>query len=308
MRTDPRELLALRIFGRKSRIRDRIEPLLARKAGFSSRPSVGGICFGFVALGAALLAGSLAPRWIALAQSPKRPAFEVAVVKPKGSGARGACCRVQPGGMLSATAATLRNVIEWTYEVQDYQILGGPGWLDSERFDITAKPEHPVDASIDNRDYFRQMVQGLLEDLFKLTLRRETRDLPAYALTVAKGGPKLRPLQKPENPTESRIHVANGQLIAERVTMGLFAREVLSNVLGRVVIDKTGLTAYYDFKLERAPEVSIKAPDGDSETNADRTGPSLFTAIQDQLGFKLESQKAPVEILVVEHAEKPDAN
>lgn len=308
------EMLASGILGSSSRIGDRIEILLRRGRTFSPRASATGIAASTLVLGALLLAGSLAPRWIAFAQVPTRPTFEVASIKPNSigvrTGVRIGCCLVQPGGTVSATAATLKNMMEWAYGVQDYQISGGPTWLDSTRYDIIAKLEHAVDLhpTMDNRDYFRQMVQGLLADRFKLALRRETKELPIYALVVAKNGAKLRALEKPQNATDTRLHGEKGRLIAEKVTMGLLAQEVLSNVLGRPVIDKTGLAGYYDFKLEWAPDEGVRGPDGKREIGGDPIGPSLFTAIQEQLGLKLESAKGPVEVLVVDQAEKPDAN
>jgi uncharacterized protein (TIGR03435 family) len=308
MRTESRELLAVGILGSKSRIGDRIEMLLRRGRKFSPRTSAGSVVACALVLGGLMLAGSFVPRWIAFAQEPNRPAFEIASIRPNSSGVRTGCCRVQPGGRLVATGATLKNLMQWAYGVQDYQISGGPTWLDSTGYDILAEPEHATNPTMDNRDYFGRMVQSLLADRFRLTLRRETKELPIYALVVAKNGAKLRALEKPQNATDTRLHGEKGQLIAEKVTMGLLAREVLSNALGRPVIDKTGLTAYYDFKLEWAPDEGVPAPNGTREIGGDRIGPTLFTAIQEQLGLKLESTKGPVEVLVIDHAEKPDAN
>ncbi|HEX4138276.1 MAG TPA: M56 and DUF3738 domain-containing protein [Bryobacteraceae bacterium] len=302
-----REMLASGLFGPGSKVGDRIELLLQRDRIFSSRASTRDVVISATALIGLMLAGSLAPRWIAFAQDA-RPRFEVASIKPNSSGLKGVCCLVQPGGRLHATSATLKSMIEWAYGVQDYQISGGPTWLDSAGYDILAEPEHASNPNWENRDYFRQMVQGLLAERFSLRLQRETKDLPIYELTIAKNGPKMKAFERPQNAGDTRIHGGKGQLIAEKLTMNLLAQEVLSNVLGRPVVDKTGLTAWYDFKLEWTPDEGVRGPDGQREGAGDAAGPSIFSAVQDQLGLKLESTRGPVEILVIERAEKPDAN
>jgi bla regulator protein blaR1 len=244
-----------------------------------------------------LLAG-LAGSPAALAQSQKTPAYEVAAIKPNQSGDRPAI-RSGAGGRLNATNATLKVLIGFAYNVRDYQVSGGPSWLDTVGYDIIATPEHPVDPTPDNIDYFRQMLQSLLAERFKLTFSRQERELPVYALVVARDGPKLKEVEKWKNAADMRIHGGAGQMIAEKATMALLA-QTLSNIAGRSVVDQTGLTGYYDFKLEWTPdEAGQPAPD-------DR--PSLFTAVQEQLGLKLESQKGLVEILVIDYAEKPPAN
>jgi uncharacterized protein (TIGR03435 family) len=245
-----------------------------------------------------LLAG-LAGLRQAQAQSRPNPVYEVASIKPSQPGNRPSIRSASGSGRLNATNATMKALIGFAYNVRDYQISGGPNWLDSTGYDIVATPEHPVDPTPDNIDYFRQMMQSLLAQRFKLTVSRQTRELPVYALVVARDGPKLKEVEKWQKGADMRIRGGAGQMIAEKVTMPLLA-QTLSNIAGRSVVDKTGLTGYYDFKLEWTPDEIGQPSQGDR--------PSLFTALQEQLGLKLDSQKGPVEILVVDHAEKASEN
>jgi uncharacterized protein (TIGR03435 family) len=173
------------------------------------------------------------------------------------------------------------------WRVRDFQIIGGPAWVNSEGFDIEAKGDHSAsDAQLG------QMVQSLLADRFKLALHRETRQLPVYALVVAKNGPKIR------ESTAARPGMAGGpgQLDAQKISLQVFT-QTLGRQLDHPVLDQTGLTGRYDFKLNWSPDES------------DATGgPSIFTAVQEQLGLKLETQTGPVEVLVIDHAEKPSDN
>jgi bla regulator protein blaR1 len=251
----------------------------------------------------ALLAG-LACSPTARAQSRPNPVYEVASIKPSQPGSRPSIRSVSGSGKLNATNATLKALIGFAYNVRDYQISGGPNWLGSTGYDIVATPEHPVDPTPDNIDYFRAMLRSLLTQRFKLTVSRQTKELPVYALVVAKDGPKFKEVEKWQKGADMRIRGGAGQMIAEKVTMALLA-QTLSNIAGRSVVDQTGLTGYYDFKLEWTPdEIGQPAP----VVLEPRDRPSIFTALQEQLGLKLDSQKGPVEILVIDHAEKASEN
>jgi uncharacterized protein (TIGR03435 family) len=215
--------------------------------------------------------------------SGQKPAFEVASVKVDRSGGGGGQRRLNGHG-LEFTNSTLQACIRWAYDVRDFQISGAPGWLNSDRYGILAKA-----AANTSTPQLRLMLQALLEERFKLQLHRETRELPVYSLVVGKGGAKL-------HKTTSESSAANDQrgLIADRgATMVMLANQ-LSTVLERIVMDKTGLTERYDFELEWAP--GLEADSG--------SGPSVFTAIQEQLGLKLESTKGEVEVLVIDHVER----
>jgi uncharacterized protein (TIGR03435 family) len=300
MRTDSRELLAVGIFGRRSRLGGRIEMLLSQERIFCARVSPRHLTASALTLVVLAFAALFAPRWIALAQEPQRPVFEVASVKPSQSDERPRL-GVSPGGRLNVTNATLKYLIQFAYTVQDYQISGGPPWMRSARYDIAAKFDPLSSRSPDpriNRAHDALMMQTLLADRFQLKLRLETKVLPRYTLVRARNRPKLRDNGKPAQLTDVRISGGTGRIAAQKATMPLFA-EVLSQALGRLVLNETELNGNYDFSLEWSP---------DAQPDFDATGPSIFTALQEQLGLKLESNKGPVEMLVIDHAERPDAN
>jgi hypothetical protein len=174
MRTDSRELLAVGIFGGGSRLRDRIEILLRRDRAFSPRASIIGVAASTVVLSALMLAGSLAPRWIAFAQEPDRPEFEVASVKLNKSG-RGEMSRDLRPGSISYTNVVLYEYIFLAFDVQPYQVIRGPAVSLADRYDIVAKASDAVPGA-----QVQLMLRSLLEDRFKLKFHRETRETAAY--------------------------------------------------------------------------------------------------------------------------------
>ncbi len=204
---------------------------------------------------------------------------------------------------------SIRDLIQYAYNLPKSQIVGGPGWLDSAMYDIDAKSSPEVDARLkampdsDAAQQKRSMVQELLKERFSLATHQETRVLPVYNLVLAKGGPKFQPSGRDGTTIDagrSRIHVQGSD-----DTIGLLARE-LAQSQGRVVVNNTGLTGRYDLSLRWTPDdVSTPLLNGDPDPNAP---PGLFTAIQDQLGLKLESGKGPVPVLVIDHIEPPSAN
>ncbi len=271
----------------------------------------------------------------ASAASPA-PTFEVASVKPNKSGGNGVRIMFQPGGRFTASNVTLKFLIRMAYGVQDFQITGGPVWLTSDKYDIEAKAEGPAeidmrtmtdaqrDADMDRR---KLMVQALLADRFKLTLHKESKDASIYALVVAKNGLKIKEATAeeltPPDPNEPpKPPDAKGRMQGRGIRMGLgeltgqatklsFLAEVLSNQVGRTVVDQTGLKGDYDFTLKWTPDESqgqmFRSP-GDAPPPSDPNGPSIFTAIQEQLGLRLEAKKGPVDLLVIDHAEKASEN
>ena len=263
-----------------------------------------------------LLAAPLSAQ-VVKSDGPK-PQFEVATVRPNKSGESGASLGPRPGGRLNGTNQAARNLIRNAFNVQPYQLIGGPDWMDSDRFDIVAKA---ADADLDAKGMltlpqYMLRLQSLLEDRFKMATHWETRELPVYALVVAnegKLGPKLKPhagdcdRARSGGPPPSGSPAANcgtrmnmtatsGKVTGNGISFDTFARN-LSGGTGRYVINKTGLTGSYDLELEFTPDQS-----------PDTTGPSLFTAMQEQLGLKLDSQRAPVEVLVIDRLEKPTAD
>jgi bla regulator protein blaR1 len=218
-----------------------------------------------------------------------------------------------PGGRFNAANVTVKELIIFAYNLKDQQLSGGPGWTASETFDVVGKPESSA-----NPDQIRQMMQALLADRFKLTMRRESKELSVYNLVTAKNGPKL-----PESKAEAApgpggprrmVRMGRGQLDGQQMSMATLA-DVLSKMAGRTVIDKTGLTANYDVKLEWTPDAGepmmhAMPPEGAGPPPpvADGSGISLFTAIQEQLGLKLEAQKGMVDVFAIERVEKPSEN
>ena len=231
--------------------------------------------------------------------------FEAATVKRNRSGSSSSDSNFTNERFV-ATNVTLKNVMQYeAYGLPEARIVG-PKWLDSERFDIEAKMDASTAARLkglshDQRRLQRQETfQQLLADRFKLVTHWETRELPIYALVVAKGGPKLGAWKESEGTGTS---VNNNQFAAHGVTMADLATawtQELSRELGRVVVDRSGIEGKYDVAL-------MWTPDSDVGEGGD-AGVSIFTAIQEQVGLKLESAKGPVEVLVVDPVEMPSEN
>ncbi|HEY4362137.1 MAG TPA: TIGR03435 family protein [Bryobacteraceae bacterium] len=239
-----------------------------------------------------------APAW---AQS-----FEVASIKkspPPDPNRSISGFQVPGGGRFSTVNTPLRMMLTFAYDVQDYQIAGGPGWANSETYDITAKA-----AANATPPELRTMLQTLLRERFKVAVRRETREGPVYELVAAKGGAKIQ--ADTTSPRTFMMQRGRGRASAQKATMEMFTRS-LGILVGRPVVDKTGLGSTYTFELSWTPEPGqggVAGPAGNEPAPADSNGPSLFTAVQEQLGLQLKAAKGPVEYLVIESAEKPSEN
>jgi uncharacterized protein (TIGR03435 family) len=245
------------------------------------------------------------------ADSSFRHAFEVASVKPDPGG----IFRVDrfPDGGFSARGIWTKFLIALAYDVKEFQILGGPSWISHELYSINAKPgDNPKSPILSPPQLIKQRIedeewhlriQSLLADRFQLRIHRETKEQPVYSLVVGKNGPKFR---------ESRFSEADFQkgavpgltmrpyeLIGNSVAIRFLADE-LSRRLERNVIDRTGLNGEYDFNLHWVPD--------DADPNSGPDGLSIFSAVQEQLGLKLESDKAPVDAIIIDHIEKPSPN
>jgi len=249
---------------------------------------------------------------LAHTQDPPKQ-FEVASIKPADPNGRGMRVQMAPGGRLNANGVTVKFLIQQAYNVKDFQITGGPNWIGSERYDISTKAEGEGQIT---HEQLRTMMQGLLADRFQLAFHRETKEMPIYALVVGKNGPKMHATERaPDGDREGRggaqIRTSRGQITAQGMSMTMLSNQ-LSNRLGRNVLDKTGLTGNYDFTLEFTPEgmqgMGPREGGADAPPPVDSPGPSIFTAVQEQLGLKLESQKGPVEILILDRIEKPSEN
>jgi len=272
-------------------------------------------------------------------QSDVAPRFEVASVKLNTGDRSGMRVRVLPGGGLMAQNASLQLLMQNAYTLQAFQIVGGPGWMQSEGYNIEAKG----DGKPASRDQVFLKLRSLLEDRFQLKVHRETKELPVYALTVAKNGPKLQqpkeggcfPVDANGPTPPPRPPAAGGQpqvfpcgsvgvmgessgvrMQGGKVPMAEFIR-ILSMVMGRPVVDRSGYTQTFDLILDFTPDQAVAGlprpmgagDPGSPPAAADPTAPPpIFSAIQEQLGLKLDSTKGPVEVLVIDHVERPSAN
>src|SRR5689334_14008287 len=222
------------------------------------------------------------------------PGWEVVSVKPNHSNSPESNLDSAPGGRTTATNITIRELIRLAYTVKDYQIEHAPGWVDTDRFDINGKNSSGKNTSLDDE---KALIRFLLTDRFHLAVRRETRQRPVYLLVVGKDGPKLTPHN---DGTGSGTRKTCGQLKGTRLTMDTIAT-VLSRQLDRDVLNQTNLPGKYDFQLEWTPDSGPCSDDAPVR-------PAFFTAIQQQLGLKLEASKGPAEYLIVEHIEHPTEN
>jgi uncharacterized protein (TIGR03435 family) len=258
---------------------------------------------------------------IAQSLSVTRPEFEAATVRASKGGSSGVHATT---GRLTLETVSLRVLVSVAYKTKPSQIVGGPSWTASAAFNVEGKA-----AEAAGTDVMLLMLQSLLEDRFQLKMHHEAREGPVYELAVARGGHRLKPasdcvlfdpnhLPRQTAPGETQVHycgqmsrggddlrrAADGRGVDITPTIGLLTPSLtglLSEVLDRTVINKTGLTGAFDFHLEWAPQLTPPA-------QSDNEGPSIFTAVQEQLGLRLEAAKGPVDFLVIDHAEKPSDN
>jgi uncharacterized protein (TIGR03435 family) len=237
----------------------------------------------------------------ALAHMASGQEFEVVSVKPNKSESRGSSVHTNQGRLM-ATNVNLRSLVVMAYEMKDYQVEA-PDWLRSERFDIVAKfPE----ALPKDRDKYNAalhaMMQKMLVDRFRLATHRDSKTMSVYGLTVGRNGVKFK--EVPDGDSHGQ-NSDNTHYKGTCVNMAAFA-EFLSRRMDLPVLDMTGLKGYYDLTLDWVPE-SKPSADGKGETapiSAAASGPTLLEALPEQLGLKLQVRKAPIEILIVDHAER----
>ena len=279
---------------------------------------------------------TIAAALIVCVPAAQEPSFEVASLKPNKSGSNNIGIRFPGVGQFNVINMPLREMIRFAYDLQPMQIEGGPDWISSDRFDIVAKAEgRPTMPQVN------AMLRSLLAERFALRTHVETRELPIYELVVARADKRLgaqlqpaasecRPLRTPNAapkpppppsggpgpetipPSDDGSNLRCGALFGpgfitlRQFTMARFARD-LSMVARRIVVDRTGLAGRYDIDVEFSPEFRPAPPAGapDLAPAVTSDGPSLFTAIQEQLGLKLESARGPVEVLVVDQADRP---
>jgi bla regulator protein blaR1 len=233
--------------------------------------------------------------------------FDAASVKPSNpNSTSGTVVSATSGGRLHVVNATLKDLLETAYDVRSFQIEGGPKWADAARFDVDATPDANAEGGALPAGWtnVRVEVQALLKDRFQLQLHRETKIGTVFSLAIAKGGFKPGNLSATQG-THKGINASAGSMLGEAASMTDLANK-LSRVLGRPVVNNTGLEGNYDFKVEWAPDSGASTPDGQPvETSA---GPSLFTALQEQLGLRLDATKGPVDVLIIDGVERPSAN
>lgn len=218
--------------------------------------------------------------------------FEVATIKPNAAADNRVSIGIQPGGRFTATGMPLRLLIGQAYDLREFQITGGPSWIDNERYDINAKAEG-LDGAPGGPDALRPYFKSLLAERFGFKAHEETKEQPIYALTLGKGEHKMK---KSEGENRmGNVRMGRGLINAQGIPVSELVR-MMAQPLRRTVVDKTGLKGNFDVKLEWSPEA------------ADANGPSIFTAVQEQLGLKLEADKGPGRVLVIDQITKPTEN
>jgi len=220
-----------------------------------------------------------------------RPTFEVASIKPNNSGDGRSNIGIRQGGRLIATNATLKNLIMMAYLVQDFQVSGGPGWIEADHYDVNAVANENVAP-----EQVYLMTQALLEERFKLKVHRGTKETDAYVLRLGKNGTKLQEVRGEDSNANHGVQMALRQVYSNKTATITSFAQTLQNVLGKTVIDKTELKGFFQFDLRWG------------RTSEGEAGPSIFTAIQEQLGLRLEAEKTTIETLIIDSAEKPAIN
>jgi len=235
------------------------------------------------------------------------PSFEVATIKPTKPDEQRRFL-VWRGHQMETANTSLSFLISFAYGIQSKQVIGIPPWAETEKFDITAKPDtdgNPSDKQL------KGMVQKLLAERFKLTFHHDTKELSVYILSVTKSGDKLTKSAGDPNGLPGLFFQGLGKLNVRNATMKDFTGLMQNTVLDRPVLDQTGLTGRFDFILNWTPDDSqfggmgAKMP---PPTDSASAPPNLYTAIQEQIGLKLEATKAPAEVTVIDHVEEPSAN
>lgn len=229
--------------------------------------------------------------------------FDVASIRPHAPDDSRFQVKMPTNGRFSAIGSVAKLVLMIAYDMQETQIVGGPGWIATEKWDITAKCD---DRSSHSFEDTHRMLENLLQERFALQIHRETEQIPAYILSVAKGGPKFKAR---EQDGQTNVQITGNSI---RVEQGGLARmtQLLSAALGRPVVDRTGLNGLYDLSLQwddaPIPDGGVLGRDVPAAPGTDHG--SIFSAIQEQLGLRLEPQRTPVEVIVIDRIERPSAN
>jgi uncharacterized protein (TIGR03435 family) len=235
------------------------------------------------------------------------PSFEVATVKPSKPDQQGKAFLVQ-GNRFKTINVTLYELMSFAYGVHSKQVVGAPAWADTDKFDIDAKPDGE---GAPNDKQWKSMMQKLIVDRFKLAFHRDKRELSVYVLSVAKGGPKMTKSDGDPNGLPGLFFSQLGDLNVRNATIGDFTGMMQNTVLDRPIVDQTAIAGRFNFTLKWTPDDSQfggMAAHIPPPTDATKAPPALYTAIQEQIGLKLDATKAPADVLVVDHVEKPSDN
>ena len=239
-----------------------------------------------------------------------RPAFEVATIKPSDPNRPGKLFTMRGPDVVTINT-TLNDLITMAYDLHVKQITGAPAWLDSEKYDITGKPEIPGQPNVTQ---LKVMIQKLLADRFQLKFHKEKKELNVYAITVLKGGEKITKSQSDPNSLPGLFFgraPAGMNFNVRNATIAEVASVLQGSVLDKPIVDQTGLTGKYDFTLKFTPDASQMTGFGGAPPPPPdnvEAPPDIFAAFQQQLGLKLESTKAPADVIVIDKVEKPSAN
>jgi uncharacterized protein (TIGR03435 family) len=309
--------------------------------GAQARGRAGALPVATAIVAAALFVAAVAPlRAVRQVQAPSAGAqqpplsFEIASVKPNKSGEEERYIRIDPrGDGLRVVNMQLRQLITFAYQIQSFQLEGGPDWIASDRFDILAKSEREVPATgafFGGQEPLRMMLRTLLADRFKMVMHKETKELPIFELVLARQdgrlGPELRPAvvdcaaraaaakagtppasSGPPGPGSCFMNMNPVSVRGGGVTLVMLAN-ILVGPAQRLVIDRTGLTGNWDLEVNYTPDPSQVPPGVELPSSIDPNGPSLFTAIEEQLGLKLRPARGPVEVLVIDSVQQPTPN
>ena len=240
------------------------------------------------------------------------PSYATVSIKPDKSGSQWQTIRLGPGE-LTVTNETLQMLIRHAYQVEFDQIHGGPDWLNTDRYDVQAKVDKSTLEDLKNIGREQtdpeqpRMLQTLLADRFKLVVHSDTRAVPVYDLVLAENGPKLQQSLPGDAEAQGRvIQVGDGHITGREVPIATLA-SLLSEQLGHTVVDKTGLTNHYDVTLEWPASGDVQQGTEDS-SSIESSKAAIFSALQDELGLKLEPHESPMETLVIDHVERPAQN
>jgi uncharacterized protein (TIGR03435 family) len=238
------------------------------------------------------------------------PEFEVATIKPSNPDQPGWGINVNASGMFTTRNTTLSDLVKFAYDMHPKQVVGAPRWFDSDKFDLTAKPDKP---GVPTVKQMKAMLQKLLADRFSLTFNKEKRELSAYAITVAKGGEKIHKAQNGNIPVPGFGGMPQGGFNVRNATMAEFASVMQAQFMDQPVVDQTGLgDTRYTFILKFTPDPGMRpfgATQGTPPPSADADAPpDLYGAMEQQLGLRMQKTKAPVDVMVIDKIEKPSEN